>query len=432
MSDVSLAGAAETAVLRKIAWRIVPFMCLLYFTNYLDRVNVGFAALTMNQDLGLSAAAYGLGSGIFFIGYFLFEVPSNLILERVGARRWIARIMVTWGLLSAGMAFVSNPPAFYIMRFLLGVAEAGFFPGMILYLTYWFPWAQRGRIVALFMLAIPVSSVLGAPVSTALLGVTVLGLKGWQTMFVLEGLPAILLGLVVLFHMTDRSEKAGWLDDAERAALRMALARETAAHPAGHLKGLGSALANPQVWRLGLVYFGLVMGLYGLGFWLPQIIKGFGGLTNQQIGLMTAIPYLLGAVAMFLWGRHSDATGERVWHFVIPAGLGALGFLAAGLGSGPLIQFAGLTLAAIGVNMALPMFWAFPTSFLRATAAAGGIALINSIGNLSGYAGPSVMGYLKQSTGAYGAGILVLAASMAVSAALAFHQPALRKGKAAS
>jgi ACS family tartrate transporter-like MFS transporter len=411
--------ADETAVLRKVAWRLVPFMGLLYFTAYLDRVNVGFAALTMNQDVGLSAAAYGLGAGIFFVGYFLFEVPSNLILEKVGARRWIARIMVTWGLLSAAMAFVDRPMAFYVVRFLLGVAEAGFFPGMILYLTYWFPWAQRGRIVAMFMLAIPLSSVLGAPVSTALLGTSVFGLKGWQTMFLLEGLPAVILGIVVFFRMTDRPIVASWLSVDEKAILQRALARDVAVPGKGHLEGLAGALSNLQVWRFALVYFGVIMGNYGLGFWLPQIVKGLGGLSNAQTGWLTALPYLLGAVATVFWGRHADMTQERVWHFVLPASLASLSFLTAALVPNPVVQFAALCAGTVGVTCAAPMFWAFPTRFLRASAAAGGIALINSVGNLAGYAGPSIMGFMKEATGAYGAGLLALAASAGVAALLA-------------
>ena len=411
----------EQAVLRKVAWRLVPFMGLLYFTAYLDRVNVGFAALTMNHDIGLSAAAYGLGSGIFFIGYFLFEAPSNLILEKVGARRWIARIMVTWGVLSAAMSLVTTPTAFYVVRFFLGVAEAGFFPGMILYLTYWFPWSQRGRIVALFMLAIPLSSVVGAPVSTFLLDTSVLGLKGWQTMFLLEGIPAVILGVVVFFRMTDRPALAGWLSIEEKATLQHVLAVDAPAPSKGHLTSLAGAFSSLQVWRFAFVYFGVVMGSYGLSFWLPQIVKGFGGLSNTQTGWLTALPYLMAAVTTVFWGRHADATQERVWHFVVPASLAAAGFLTAGLIAQPVIQFAALCAAAVGVTCAMPMFWAFPTRFLRATAAAGGIALINSVGNLAGYAGPSVMGFMKEATGAYGGGLLALSASAAVAALLALN-----------
>jgi ACS family tartrate transporter-like MFS transporter len=417
MANASDAAAGEAQVLRKAALRLVPFLGLLYFVAYLDRVNVGYAALTMNRDIGLSAAAYGLGAGIFFIGYFLFEVPSNLILEKVGARRWIARIMITWGVLSAAMALVTGPTSFYVVRFLLGVAEAGFFPGVILYLTYWFPAEQRGRIVAMFMLAIPISSVVGAPVSTAVLDVSVFGLRGWQTMFLLEGAPAILMGVAVLLWLADKPATAKWLNPQERAVLQAAVDRDAPGHQ--HLHGLGPALKSPRLWRFAFVYFGVVMGLYGLGFWLPQIVKGFGGLSNRQTGLIAAAPYLLAAIVMYLWGRHSDRTGERTWHFVIPAGVAAAGFLVASQVADPVAQFAGLAVAAIGVNAALPMFWALPTRFLRGAAAAGGIAMINSVGNLAGYLGPSVMGVLKERTGSYGAGLLALAASLAFAAILA-------------
>ena len=414
----AVAAADQASVLRKITFRLLPFIGLLYFVAYLDRVNVGYAALTMNADIGLSAAAYGAGAGIFFIGYFFFEVPSNLIMEKVGARRWIARIMVSWGILSSGMAFIDGPTAFYVVRFLLGVAEAGFFPGMILYLTYWFPWAERGRIIAAFMLAIPISSVIGAPISTALLDTSVFGLAGWRTMFLLEGLPAIVLGVVVWMWLTDRPALAHWLTDAEKATLQAALDRDHLPSD-DHVHALKGAVASPKVWRFALVYFGLVTGNYGLGFWMPQIVKGFGGLSNAQTGFLTAGPYLVAAVAMVLWGRHADRTGERLWHFVLPAMLASAGFLLAAQGGSPVLQFAGLALGAIGVNCAAPAFWALPTRFLRATAAAGGIALINSVGNLAGYLGPSIMGFLKERTGAYGAGLLALSVALLVAAALA-------------
>jgi ACS family tartrate transporter-like MFS transporter len=383
-------AASETAVLKKVAWRLLPFMGLLYFAAYLDRVNVGFAALTMNADIGLSEAAYGLGSGIFFIGYFLFEIPSNLILEKVGARRWIARIMVTWGALSAAMALVQGPVSFYVVRFLLGAAEAGFFPGMILYLTYWFPWTQRARIVAAFMMAIPLSTALGAPVSTAILGTSLAGL-------------------------------AGWLTDEEKATLARAIARDEQAPPAsgGHLHGLGPALANLQVWRFAAVYFCIIMGNYGLGFWMPQIVKGFGGLSNIQTGWLTAAPYLVAAIAMALWGRHADRTQERTWHFALPAFVASASFLTAALAPDPAVRFGGMALAVIGVSCAAPSFWAFPTRFLRASAAAGGIALINSVGNLAGYVGPSLMGVMKEATGTFGGGLIALAVSVAAAGVLA-------------
>jgi ACS family tartrate transporter-like MFS transporter len=422
--------AEEARVLRKVAWRLLPFMGLLYFACYLDRVNVGFAALTMNADVGLDAAAFGLGSGIFFIGYFLFEIPSNLILEKVGARLWIARIMVTWGLLSAAMALVRGPTSFYVVRFLLGLAEAGFFPGMILYLTYWFPWTQRAKITAGFMMAIPLSSALGAPISTLVLGTSIFGLHGWQTMFLLEGIPAVVLGVIVFFRMTGRPAKAGWLTESEKTALQRAIDRDAAPEGGAHLEGLSSALANPQVWRFALVYFGVIMGNYGLGFWLPQIVKGLGHLSNFQTGLLTAAPYVVAAGTMALWGRHADRTQERVWHFVIPSAIAAAAFLVAGLIDDPAVRFAGLAIATIGVSCAAPMLWSFPTRFLRASAAAGGIALINSVGNLAGYVGPSLMGFIKQATGVFGGGLIALAVSVAFAALLAIELPRRRAAPA--
>jgi ACS family tartrate transporter-like MFS transporter len=413
-------ATTETRVLRKAALRLVPFLCLLYFVAYLDRVNVGFAALTMNQDIGLSTAAYGLGAGIFFIGYFFFEAPSNLILEKVGARRWIARIMITWGLISACMALVQGPTSFYVVRFLLGVAEAGFFPGIILYLTYWFPHDQRGRIVAMFMLAIPISSVVGAPISTALLDVSVFGLEGWQTMFLLEAAPAVILGFVVLFWLADRPADARWLTPQERAVLQGALDREAAVVEPHHLHGFWAAARSPRLWRFALIYFGLVMGNYGLGFWLPQIVKGFGGLSNAQTGLITAFPYLLAVVAMYLWGRHSDRTGERVWHFVLPAGVASLGFLLASQATGPVVQFTGLAIAAVALNAAAPMFWGLPTRFLRASAAAGGIAMINSVGNLGGFIAQNAVPIIKDRTGSNLAPMLFLAGALVFAGLMVF------------
>ena len=296
-------------MLRKVTLRLIPFMALLYFVAFLDRVNVGYAALTMNADVGLSASAYGLGAGIFFLGYFLFEVPSNLILERVGARWWIARIMVTWGLVSASTAFVTGPTSFYVVRFLLGVAEAGFFPGMIFYLTYWFPSAVRARVMSMFLVAVPLSNVVGAPISTALLGTSIFGLKGWQTMFIVEAIPAIVLGVVTALWLTDRPAKAAWLTADERATLERLLEAERAAtRPAHHLR---DGLLNARVWLLAVIYFGLIMGFYGLPFWAPQIVRSFGGLTNVEVGLLTAVPYAVASVTMS--ASRSDTT-EKAAH----------------------------------------------------------------------------------------------------------------------
>ena len=397
----------EQAVVAKAARHLIPLMGLLYVVSFLDRVNVSYAALTMNADIGLSASAFGLGAGIFFIGYFLFEVPSNLILHRVGARAWIARILVTWGLVAMGMAWVQGPTTFLIGRFLLGVAEAGFFPGMILYLTYWFPGPERGRIIGSFMLAVPVASAIGGPVSTALLGTSLFGLAGWQTMFVVEGLPAVALGFVVLRMLPDRPASAPWLSEGERRCLEALVARDEPA-PTRLMDGLASA----RVWLFAAIYCGLVLGLYGFGFWAPQIIKSLGHLTNVQVGLISAIPYLAAAIAMVAWGRHSDTTGERVGHVCAPAALGAAGFLVSATATDPYVSLIALTCGAVGIYAALPVFWTLPTVMLSGTAAAGGIALINSVGNLGGYLGPYAVGWLKDWTGGYAAGLFVLSGAM--------------------
>jgi ACS family tartrate transporter-like MFS transporter len=416
MTDQEAASVAqqERTVTRKVALRLIPFVCLLYFVAFVDRVNVGFAALTMNQDLGFSASAYGVGAGIFFLGYFLFEVPSNLLLKRVGARRWIARIMVSWGLIAMGMAFVTGPASFWVLRFLLGVAEAGFFPGMILYLTFWFPNSVRGAMIGYFLLASPLSSVIGAPLSTWLLGTHLFGLAGWQTMFLIEGLPAILLGGVVLYWLADSPATATWLNDEERRILLTALARDRQPHQRVSLR---DAFTSPRVWLFALIYFGLNFGVYGFGFWAPQMIKALGNFTNAQTGVVTVVPYACGALAMFLWGRHSDRANERIRHLAMPALLSAAGFFSAALTHDVYLAIASFTVAAIGLYAAMPVFWTLPTAMLTGTAAAGGIALINSVGTLSGYVGPVVMGRLKETSGNYAAGLFVLAAFMAAAGA---------------
>jgi ACS family tartrate transporter-like MFS transporter len=418
----------ESAVLRKAAWRLVPFLAFCYFVAFLDRVNVGFAALQMNADIGLSSVAYGLGAGIFFIGYTLFEVPSNLALHRFGARRWIARIMITWGVLSVGMAFVTGPYSFWIMRFLLGVAEAGFFPGIILYLTQWFPSATRGRIIGYFYIAVPLSNVFGAPLSTWLLGHSVLGLKGWQTMFLVEGLPAVILGFAVLRLLADSPLEAAWLSARERIVLASALAREGASGAHGSLR---DGLLNPAVWRFGMIYFFIVVGLYGFGFFAPQMLKALGGLTNTQVGFAVSGPYAVGALAMFLWSRHSDVSGERLWHVALPALIAAVGFaLASQVQSFELTLFA-FTLAAVGIYAGAPVFWTLPAGVLRGAAAAAGIALVNSIGNVAGYVGPFIMGYFKDLTGDYTAGLWFLSASMVLAALVTATVPRPRAVRAA-
>ncbi|MBB3399539.1 MULTISPECIES: MFS transporter [unclassified Rhizobium] len=405
----------ETRVLRKITWRIVPFIMVLYLIAFIDRVNIGFASLTMNQDLGFTSTVFGVGAGIFFLGYFLFEVPSNLILNKVGARIWIARVMITWGLVSGAMALVQGTTSFYVLRFLLGVAEAGFFPGIILYLSYWFPARRRAAVTAMFMAAAPLATAIGSPISGVLLEMHgIWGLAGWQWMFVIEAIPALVLGVVVLFVLTDRPEKAKWLCDDERAWLVKTMEQEQAGKPkASH--SIWAGLIDVRVLALSLVYFGTSAGLYTLGIWAPQIIKSFG-LSSLQVGFVNAIPAVFAVVGMILWARNSDKKAERTWHVV-----GACLLAAAGLAfaSGATTVFAvllALTLVNIGISASKPPLWSMPTLFLSGPAAAAGIATINSIGNLGGFVGPSMIGWIKDVTGSFAGGLYFVAALLVVSA----------------
>ena len=412
-TSITAAGVAkselETSTIHAISWRLIPFLVLAYFFSYLDRVNLGFAALTMNAELKFSPTIFAWGAGIFFIGYFIFEVPSNLALEKFGASRWIARIMVTWGIISALMSLVSGEWSFYGLRFLLGVAEAGFFPGIILYLTYWYPAEYRARFLAAFAIAVPVSTVIGAPVSGLLLGLDgAMGFKGWQWLFIIEGVPSVLLGIVTWFYLTDRPERADWLTAEQKAWLASKLNAEIAAKQAAKHLTLGEALSSPKVIMLSLVYFGFVAALYGMQFWLPQIVKAFG-LTNAQTGFVTAIPYVFGTIAMILWARHSDASRERVLHVGAPLLLTALALAASSYIADPVMTMVVLTVAAIGVFCTFGVFWTLPTAWLSGTAAAGAIALINSIGNLAGFGGPYLIGWVKETTGNTSTGLLVLA-----------------------
>ncbi|MBB3149492.1 ACS family tartrate transporter-like MFS transporter [Phyllobacterium trifolii] len=406
----------EKRVMRKISLRIVPFIMILYFIAFVDRVNLGFAALTMNQDLGFSPTVFGFGAGIFFLGYFLFEVPSNLILNKVGARIWIARVMITWGVVSGCMAFVQGTTSFYTLRFLLGVAEAGFFPGIILYLSFWFPGRRRAAVTALFMAAAPLSTALGSPISGALLEMHgLLGLAGWQWMFLLEAVPALVLGVVTLFYLTDRPEKAKWLDDNERQWLVNTMNSERAAKglTAGH--SIWRGLADPRVLALSLVYFGTSAGLYTLGIWAPQIIKEFG-LSSLQVGFLNAIPAIFAVVAMVLWARHSDRTGERTWHVVGACLLAAAGLAFASAATTVIAVLIALTLVNIGISSSKPPLWSMPTIFLSGPAAAAGIATINSIGNLGGFVGPSIIGWIKDLTGSFEGGLYFVAGLLVLSA----------------
>jgi D-galactonate transporter len=415
----------EQQTIAKVSRRLVPFLILCYFVAYLDRVNVGFAALQMNQELALSATAYGFGAGIFFFSYFIFEVPSNLALERFGARKWIARIMISWGVLSGLMAAIpylarvtgwSSESWFYIIRVLLGAAEAGFFPGIIFYLTLWFPSLYRARITGYFMAAIPLSTVIGAPVSGLLLYLHGgYGLSGWQWMFIIEALPAVLLGFVVLAYLTDRPTDAHWLEPEERTWLATRLASEQKQREAvHHHPNPLTALINPKVLALSIVYFGAVSTNYGTGFWLPQIVKAFG-LTNWETGLVSAIPYVVGTIGMVWWGRRSDRHMERKGHAAFALACAALGIGLSTVVDSPTLKMMSLSFGAFGVFAVLPVFWTFPTAFLSGAAAAAGIAAINSIGNLAGFAGPFLMGWLKDVTGNFSAGLLLISAFAVVA-----------------
>ena len=424
----------ETRTIAKVSSRLVPFLIVCYFVAYLDRVNVSFAALTMNKDLGLSASAFGFGAGIFFIAYFLFEVPSNLFLERVGARKWISRIMFTWGLISGAMAFVGGETSFFVLRAALGVAEAGFFPGIIFYLTLWFPAVYRARIIGYFMAAIPLSTVIGAPVSGLLLGLDgVMGMKGWQWLFILEAAPSLVLSVAVYFYLTDRPADATWLEPDERAWLVNRLAEERRQRESVRTYSVMQALFDRRVLSLSLVYFGAVATNYGLSFFLPQIVKAFG-MSNFQTGLVAALPYVVGLVSIVVWGRRSDRKVERRFHTAFPLCVAAAGIGISTALDDPTMKMVALSIAGFGIFGCLPVFWTLPTAFLSGPAAAGGIAIINSIGNLAGFAGPFVMGRIKDVTGSYTGGLLSLAAAgfMAAIIVLAIgHDHSLERAPAA-
>ncbi len=415
--------ALERAAVAKVTRRLMPFLFVLYVVCFLDRVNIGFAALGMNRDLGFSPAVYGFGAGIFFLGYILCEIPSNLVLARVGARLWIARIMITWGLLASAMMFIQGPLSLYGMRFLLGAAEAGFFPGIIYYLSAWYPAADRARAVATFMVAIPLSGVLGGPISGALLGLDGrLGLAGWQWLFLLEGLPAVLLGFVVLLYLTDRPQDASWLTPEERTALSRRVNEERSRSDRHHGFSVRQALSHGTVWQLG---FTLMLcnafGVYVMGLWLPQIVREFAGLSNFQIGVVSAVPNLVAAVAMVLVGAHSDRTGERLRHVAATAAMAAVGFLASALLDSPVLIVLALSLAMAGLLASHGPFWPLPTMFLSGSAAAGGIGLITSIANLGGFLGPYAMGVLKTISGNFRTGLFALALISLAGAGLALR-----------
>ncbi|MBK5965728.1 MFS transporter [Thiocystis minor] len=405
--------------IRRLTWRLIPFLGLLYLVAYLDRINISFAALQMNQDLGLSAVAYGTGAGLFFLGYVLFEIPSNLLLQRIGPRIWIARILVSWGLISMAMALTQGEMSFYVLRFLLGVAEAGFFPGIILYLTGWFPACERARAVALFATATALAGVIGSPLSGALLELDGWwGWRGWHWLFVLEGLPAVLLGLVVLFKLPDRPDQARWLPADECAWLTHTLQRERDTAHAQSRQTLGEALTHPRVWLLGMVYLCMVIGMYGIALWLPQMLRALTRVDEFVLGLLNALPFLAAAAGMVLIGWHSDRHEERRWHVAGSLALAAVGALLAASAHHLPLALLAFSLAAVGVWGVMGPFWALATSFLRGAAAAAGIALINSLGNVGGFLGPYLMGWFKQVTAGYGAGLVVVAAILLAGGAM--------------
>ena len=416
-------NAAESWLYDRVTRRLIPLLFCCYVAAYLDRVNISFAKLQMLSGLRFSEAVYGLGAGVFFIGYFFFEIPSNIILHRVGARRWIARVMLTWAMVSAAMVFVRTPTSFYVLRFLLGVAEAGFFPGMILYLTYWYPAPRRARIMALFMTAIPIAGVIGGPLSgwvlKAMTGVR--GLAGWQWLFLIEAVPSLALGVAVLVYLDDSIVGARWLTAAEKELLARRVA-EDQTQVSAH--SLFDGLTNPRIWMLAAVYFCLIAGLYGAGFWMPTLIQRSGVASPLAIGMLTVLPNAAGAIAMVAISRASDAARERRWHLIIPALVGAAGWLlTVRYGAHSAAALFGMTLAMAGVTTSLSQFWCLPTAILAGAAAATGIALINSIGNLAGFVSPWVIGWIIDRTRSTDLGVYALAGAMSIGSLLVLTIP---------
>ena len=414
----------EEATYLKVTWRLIPLLLLCYIVAYLDRVNVGFAKLQMAGELGFSDAVYGLGAGMFFIGYFFFEVPSNIILHRVGARVWIARIMVTWGIVSGGMMFIQTETQFYVMRFLLGLAEAGFFPGIILYLTYWYPSHRRARIVSMFMTGIPLAGVIGGPLSGWIMKSwdQVNGLHGWQWMFLLEAIPSVLIGVVVYFYLDDRITSAKWLKDEERDLLQKRIEEEESDKE--HVPMM-QVFKSGRMWTMSAIYFTMAMSLYGVSFWLPTIIKGMGVTDNFEIGMLSSLPWIASVFSMLLFARSADKMRERRWHVIVPMLMGSTGLiLSVLLSSNHYLSFAALILACMGIVSAIPLFWSLPTAFLVGAGAAAGIAAINSIANLAGFLAPYLVGWLKQLTSSTDSGMYMLAAALVIGAAITLMVPA--------
>ncbi|WP_397453335.1 MFS transporter [Pseudomonas sp. NA-150] len=416
----------KNAVYRRIALRLIPFIFICYLFNYLDRVNVGFAKLQMLDALKFSETTYGLGAGIFFIGYVLCGLPSNLALNRFGPRRWIAVMMISWGLLSTCLLFVTTPMHFYVLRLLTGAAEAGFFPGVVLYLSRWFPDARRGRIMALFMSAIPVSGLLGSPFSGWTLSHFAAGsggLAAWQWMFLIQGIPTVVLGCLAYFLLSDSVAKAQWLSPQERQMVADDLDADARSKPAQTVKAsIGAILTSPLIWTLGFIYFCIQSGVYAINFWLPSIIKSLGFSDSMLIGWLSAIPYLLAAVFMLACGRSADLRQERRWHLVVPMLMGAIGLLiAVNFASNPTIALIGLSISTMGALTGLPMFWPMPTAYLSAGVAAGGLAVINSVGQLAGFLSPYIVGWIKDQTGSTDIALYSLAGLIVVGSIVAFR-----------
>jgi ACS family tartrate transporter-like MFS transporter len=409
----------ESAVVSRLMWRLMPFLFLLYIVAYLDRINVSFAVLQMRGALGITDRAYGRAAGMFFAGYFFFQLPSNLVLEKFGVRRWISGLMVTWGLISCLMIFIRGPVSFYGMRFLLGAAEAGFFPGMILYMKRWFPGNARARAVAWFMMANPLAGVVGSPISGALLGLSGKGLSGWQWMFLMEGIPAILLGVTVYWALSDSPREAAWLKGDERVWLLERLAREQQAEAVVQKGSFWEVLISPRIWMLSLVYFGVSTTMYGVTLWLPSVIRSMSGLSYVWTGVVSALPFLVTAVAMVLVGMRSDRTGERRWHTAIPALVGAAGLIAAGYGRSTAVVVACIGLGLVCAESMVGPFWAMATSRMAGLSAAAGIAVINSLANLGGYYGPDIIGFFRKLNGGFRGGLLAIGGTLAISGATA-------------
>ena len=409
-----------TVTLRKITLRLIPFLFILYIVAWLDRVNVGFAGLQMNADLGFSSAAFGFGSGVFFLGYCLFEVPSNLVLHRVGARRWISRIMITWGVISAAMMFVRSTPAFYTLRFLLGAAEAGFFPGVVYYLSHWYPEGQRARAIAAFMTAVPVSGVIGGPLSGALLTLNGLfGLAGWQWLFLVEGTPAILLGIIVLVYLTDQPETADWLSSAEKDWLMSRLAAERTSRDGTLPVGIFAALTNPTIWHLGIIFLCAAIGFYGYSFWAPLVIKSLTGASDFGVGVVLGAISAVTIILMVLNSAHSDHTDERPLHVAVPLSISGAGFFGCALLRQPILAVFFLALVPMGHCAAYGPFWSMPSRFLTGAPAAAGIALVVTIANVGGLVGPTIIGAMKDRFGTHGPAFMVLGGCAIVAALLA-------------